>query len=449
MNTDRYPLIALVGRPNVGKSSLFNRLTRSNKAIVDPTPGVTRDRHYERVVWNDKVFMLVDTGGIESYQQEKMNDLIQEQTWQAVQEADVILFMLDGKDGLMPEDHEVVNVLRRSDKVVYYVVNKVDSPEREGTLLPPFYELGIDQLWPISAAHGYGIRTFLDNLTDNLAVPSQDIDLPSNTISVACLGRPNVGKSSLINLLLGEERMVVSEVAGTTRDSVDSLLTKKNKHYLLIDTAGIRRKGKVKEKIEKFSVMRALGALERSDIALILIDANEGITEQDTKVIGYCLERGRACLVLVNKWDLIKRDKKKQKWILDDVERATNFIGFAPVLTISALIGIGVSRIFPMIDAVYKQFGQEFSTGKLNRVLRDAIESHTPPLVKGKRLKFYYTTQIKSKPPSFLVFVNYPKDVHFSYYRYLVNKFRTGLKLDKSPIMLFLRERKRKQYGSG
>lgn len=447
MNVDRCPLIALVGRPNVGKSSLFNRLAKTNKAIVDPTPGVTRDRHYEKVVWNDKMFMLVDTGGIESYQQEKMNDLIQEQTWQAVEEADVILFMMDGKDGLMPEDYAVVDLLRKSDKVVYYVVNKIDSQEKEGVLVPPFYELGIEQLWPISAAHGYGVRTLLDELTNNLTAPDQDVDLPSNTISVACIGRPNVGKSSLINLLLGEERMVVSEVAGTTRDSVDTLLTKKNKHYLLIDTAGIRRKGKVREKLEKFSVMQALGALERCDIALILIDANEGITEQDTKVIGYCFERGRACLVLVNKWDLVKRDKKKQKWILDDVERATNFVGFAPVLTISALIGTGVNRIFPTIDAVYKQFGQEFSTGKLNRILREAVESHTPPLHKGRRLKFYYTTQIATKPPMFIVFANYPKDVHFSYYRYLVNQFRTGLKLDKSPIKLLLRERQRKQYG--
>ncbi len=441
------PLVALVGRPNVGKSCLFNRLTKTRKAIVDPTPGVTRDRHYEQVVWNDRAFMLVDTGGVESTSSEKMNGLIQEQTSQAIHQADIILFMLDAKDGLMPDDQAVVNQLRRTDKPVFYLVNKVDGPELEEELLPAFYELGVNHLWPLSAAHGYGVGTFLNELVSSFTTPAPRQDLPAETISVACIGRPNVGKSSLINRLLGEERMVVSDIPGTTRDSVDTLFEKKGRHYLLIDTAGIRRKGKVREKLEKFSVMQALSAMERCDIVLVLIDAAEGITEQDTKVIGYSLERGRACLVLLNKWDLVREDKKKQKWILEEVERATNFIGFAPTLSISALTGYGIKKILPTISAVYEQYTKQFSTGRLNRILQDAVEKHSPPLHKGKRLKLYYTTQVADRPPTFVVFANYPKGVHFSYYRFLVNQFREGLALDKIPIKLLLRERKRKKYG--
>ncbi len=447
MQNIKCPLVALVGRPNVGKSSLFNRITRSNKAIVDSTPGVTRDRHYAKVVCEDKTFMLVDTGGIEGIKSDKMADLIREQSWQAIAEADVILFMLDGKEGVMPEDYEVVNLLRKSDKTVYYLVNKIDGPEQEQLLLSPFYELGVEQLWPVSAAHGYGVPTFLDELTKNLPTLQQQIDLPQETVSVAFIGRPNVGKSSLINKLLGEDRMVVSEVAGTTRDSVDTLLSKKDKNYLLIDTAGIRRKGKVREKIEKFSVMRALNSMEQCDIALILIDASEGITDQDTKVIGYGLERGRACIILLNKWDLIKNDKKRQKFLLEEVDRVTNFVGFAPVLTISALTGAGLNRILPTVDKVYRQYNQEFSTGQLNRILQEAVEAHSPSLHNGKRIKFYYTTQVATKPPTFVLFVNYPKGVHFSYHRYLTNQFRTALGIDKSPIKLLLRERQRKKYG--
>ncbi|MDH5299091.1 MAG: ribosome biogenesis GTPase Der, partial [Desulfobulbaceae bacterium] len=270
--------------------------------------------------------------------------------------------------------------------------------------------------------------------------------LPADTISLACIGRPNVGKSSLINRLVGQDRMVVSDIPGTTRDSVDTLLEKNGRHFLLIDTAGIRRKGKVQEKLEKFSVMRSLSALERCDLTLILLDAGEGITEQDTKVIGYALERGRACVVVINKWDLVKDDKKRQKQLLEEVEQATRFVGYAPVLTISALTGFGVKKILLTLRQVHEQYSREFSTGQLNRVLQDGVTAHTAPMFQGKRLKFYYTTQVSTKPPTFIVFVNYPKEVHFSYYRYLVNHFRTGLGIDKTPIRLVLKERKRKRY---
>lgn len=439
--------MALVGRPNVGKSSLFNRITKSRKAIVDATPGVTRDRHYERVVWNEREIILVDTGGLEMDDSDSMVGRIQHQTWQAVEEADVIIFLLDGREGLSAEDYRVVGMLRKSQKPVYYVVNKIDGQDLEDRLLAQFYELGAEKLWPVSASHGYGVQTLLDHLVGQLEMPQVDPAVPEDTISLACFGRPNVGKSSLVNRLLGQDRMVVSDVPGTTRDAVDSLLEHEGKRYLLIDTAGIRRKGKVQEKLEKFSVMNALATLERCDVALVLIDAGEGITEQDTKVIGYCNDRGRACLLLINKWDLVKGDGRLQKQIAEQVERATNFVGFAPTLNISALTGKGVQQVLPTVRKVYEQYCAQFTTGQLNRLLQKAVLAHSPPIHKGRRVKMYYTTQVTSKPPTFVVFTNYPKGVHFSYHRYLVNQFRTGLGLDKSPLRILVRERERKKYG--
>ena len=439
-------LVALVGRPNVGKSTIFNRLTHSNKAIVDPTPGVTRDRHYAPVVWNERRIILVDTGGIELATAETISRQIQEQTWAAIAEADIILHVMDGVGGVLAEDYDVVDRLRRAGKPVHHLVNKVDGPEKEEQLLAQFYELGLDNLQPISAAHGYGFKTFFDDFFANLPCPPVG---PSseNTIRIACIGRPNVGKSSLINKLTGAERMVVSAIPGTTRDSVDTMLLSHGQEYLLIDTAGIRRKGKVKEKIEIFSVMRALSALERCDLALLLIDAAEGVTEQDMKVIGYALERGRACLLLLNKWDLVAGDKKREKWILGEVAMAAKFMPYAPLLKISALTGRGLKKILPQANKVFRQYSASFSTNKLNKVLSHATETHTPPLHKGRRLKFYYTTQVSSRPPTFVAFVNYPKGVHFSYHRFLVNQFREELGLDQIPIRLYLRERKRKKYG--
>ncbi len=447
MNDEQCPVVALVGRPNVGKSTLFNRLTKSRKAIVDPTPGVTRDRHYDHVTWDDRSFLLIDTGGIELGGDEMMTGFIQSQTWQAIEEADFIVFILDAREGLLAEDYEVVRLLRRSDKPVFHVVNKVDNPQQEEILISQFYELGVDDLWPISAEHNYGLQDFLSDLVARMGDPVIVHGLPEGTIKLACIGRPNVGKSSLINRLLGQERMVVSDIPGTTRDSVDTLLAHGDRNYLLIDTAGIRRKGKVTDKLEKFSVIRALSAMQRCDVVLLLVDAGEGITEQDTKVIGYALERGRACLVLINKWDLVVGDRKKQKWILDQVELATNFMEFAPRLVISALTGAGIKKILPELEKVHRQYVMEFSTSRLNKVLQQAVEAHTPPLHKGRRLKFYYTTQAKSSPPTFIVFVNYPKGVHFSYYRFLVNQFRQGLGLEKVPVKIILKERKRKKFG--
>ena len=443
----RYPIVALVGRPNVGKSSLFNRLSGTRKAIVDPTPGVTRDRHYQQVTVEDRIFVLVDTGGIEGDDRDSMAGLIREQSLQAMREADVVLFLLDGRDGLLPEDYEVVQLLRRAKRPVHFLVNKVDSPELEQQLLAPFYELGVDHLWPVSASHGYGVKTFLAALLEELPIFSESTELPADTIRIACLGRPNVGKSSLVNRLLGEERMVVSDVPGTTRDSVDTLLTVDGQNYLLIDTAGIRRKGKVQEKLEKFSVMQSLATLERCDVVLLLVDASEGITEQDTKVLGYAFERGRACMILVNKWDLLKGNMKRQKQVQEEIRRATTFMDYAPLLTVSALIGSGLKKLLPTVRTMYSQYCGSFSTGKLNRILAEAVEGHNPALHKGRRLKLYYTTQVATKPPTFVVFANYPDGVHFSYQRYLNNRFREGLDLNLVPVRVFFRERKRRKLG--
>ncbi|MFP3984376.1 MAG: ribosome biogenesis GTPase Der [Desulfurivibrionaceae bacterium] len=439
------PIVALVGRPNVGKSTLFNRLTRSKKAIVDQCPGVTRDRHYEMVKWRDRHFTLIDTGGIELGKEDEMISHIQEQTWQAVNDADLIILLLDGREGMLRDDYEVVDYLRRNcSKPVFHVVNKIDSPEKEEEWLAQFYELGVEDLWPLSAEHGYGFNDFFDYLIDSLPYPEETWEIPEDMIRIACIGRPNAGKSTLINCLVGQERMVVSEIPGTTRDSVDTVLEKKGRRYLLIDTAGIRRKGKVKDKVEKFSVMHALSAMERAEIALFLVDGEEGITEQDTKVIGYGLERGRACILLINKWDLVKGDHKREKRVMAEVSRATRFMEYAPSLKISALDRSGTGKILSLVNTVHYQYGQTFTTNRLNNVLQNAVKEHTPPFHKGSKLKFYYTTQVSSGPPTFIVFVNYPKGVHFSYHRYLVNQFRQSLGLDKVPVKVILKERQRR-----
>jgi len=461
---DSLALVALVGRPNVGKSSLFNRLTHRRDAIVDATPGVTRDRHYQKVDWQGREFVLIDTGGIEpppsgvggkAFPKEadieargEVINGIQEQTWQAVQEADLVVLLLDGRQGISGEDYRVAEIMRKSGKPVFFVVNKVDSPELENKLLPPFYELGAEQLWPVSASHGFGVTSLMDELIARLPeVQAESPGLPEDTIALACLGRPNVGKSSLINKLLGEKRLVVSDVPGTTRDSVDTILEKSGHKYLLIDTAGIRRRGKVQDKLEKFSVLRALSALEKCHVALFLVDVGEGITEQDSKVISYSIERGRACLILLNKWDLVREDKKRQKWLMNEVERLTRFMGYAPVLTVSALTGSGVNKILPAVNKIYQQFSMEFTTNRLNRTLQKAIDEHNPALYQGRRVKFYYATQLSTRPPTVLVFTNYLKGVTPSYERFLVGRFREELGLDQSPLRLVFRERERKNYG--
>ncbi len=439
--TAENPIVALVGRPNVGKSTLFNRITKSRKAIVDPTPGVTRDRHYDQVVWENKSFVLVDTGGIDDNPEDLLVNHIREQAMMAIEEADIVLFLMDGKEGVTPADYEVVELLRRTQKPIFHVVNKIDGPEKEIELLSQFYELGIENLWALSAEHSYGFRTLMDDLTETMQSENSGPLLPEGTVKVAFFGRPNVGKSSMINMILGEERMVVSEVSGTTRDTVDTVVTKGAYSYLFIDTAGIRRKGKTKEKLEKFSILKSLAAMSKCDIAVVLLDAEEGITEQDTKVIGYVLDQGKGLIILVNKWDLLKDDKKRQEAVMLEVGRQLPFLGFAPILNVSALTGYGIKRLFPVIGSVFRQFQATFPTSALNRLLQDAVDAHSPPIYKNKRLKFYYTSQIGACPPKFVVMTNSYKGVHFSYKRYLINKFREGLGLDKVSIQIIFKDK--------
>ncbi|PIE69238.1 MAG: ribosome biogenesis GTPase Der [Deltaproteobacteria bacterium] len=438
--TENSTFVALVGRPNVGKSTLFNRITRRRDALVDPTPGVTRDRHYARVNWEGHGFTLVDTGGIDGGD-DLMTSHIREQAEQAIEEADIILLLMDGREGLTPGDEELVAMLRRTEKQVLYVVNKIDGPELEYELLSPFYALGVEHLLPLSADHSYGYRDLMEMLVPMLTAAAVEEKLPEGTVRLAFVGRPNVGKSSLINTIIGEERMVVSDISGTTRDSVDTLVSRDQYHYLLIDTAGIRRKGKTTDKLEKFSVLKALKSLDRCDIAVVVIDASEGITEQDTRIIGYTQDEGRALMILINKWDLLEDDRKRQDWLLQEIEQATTFVGFAPVFKVSAVTGKGIRRLFPEIGKISRQFRERFTTSSLNRLLEAALAQHEPSMHRGRRLKLYYTAQIGTAPPTFAVIASHPKAIHFSYRRYLINRFREGLGLDRVPVRVFFRER--------
>jgi len=432
------PIIAIVGRPNVGKSTLFNRITRTRDALVDDAPGVTRDRHYRDASWDEVEFTLVDTGGFVEPDEDAFALKIREQVLQAIEDADAVIFVLDGKGGISPYDREMAHILRTVEKPVFYTVNKIDSVEQEENLFE-FYSLGVEKLYPLSAEHKYGVPDFLDALVATF--PTQASPEAADMVKVAVAGRPNAGKSSLINRLLGEERLVVSDVPGTTRDAIDSVGRFNGKPYLLIDTTGIRRKGKVSKKIEKFSIIKALRSLDRCDVALIVIDAEEGITDQDISVAGYAHDRGCGCVFLLNKWDLVEKDNSTVKRYYERLRMEAKFLQFAPAVTISALTGQRVNRIFKLVDAVYAQYTTRINTGPLNKILERAVQRNEPSLHKGKRLKFYFATQVATKPPTFVLFVNYPEAVHFSYRRYLINKIREGAGLDITPVKVMFRQR--------
>lgn len=432
------PIVAIVGRPNVGKSTMFNRLTRSKAAIVDDMPGVTRDRHYGDVKWDGIEFTLVDTGGFISGDEDDFAGHIRFQIGLAIDDADAIVLVLDGKGGISPFDSDLIEILRRSEKPVHYAVNKIDGGERED-LLHDFYALGVENLFPVSAEHGYGMRDFTDNLVRSF--PESVSESGDDMIKLAVVGKPNAGKSSLINRILGEERLVVSDVPGTTRDAVDTVCSFNGKSWCLIDTAGIRRKGRVKKKLEKFSVIKSLKSLDKCDVALVVMDATEKITDQDITVAGYAHERGRGCVLLLNKWDLVEKDKNTAKQYMDRLRSEAKFLSFAPAITISALTGLRVRKIFGQAEEVYEQYATRMGTGRVNRIIERAVQRNEPSLHKGKRIKFYYATQVSSKPPSFVCFVNFPEAVHFSYRRYLINKIREETGLDKTPIRLMFRER--------
>ncbi len=435
-------IVAIVGRPNVGKSTLFNRLTRRRDAIVDDMPGVTRDRHYGDAVWDDHTFTLVDTGGILADDEDGFAGQIQTQVEEAIQDADVIILLLDGKTGVSPFDTELARMLRIVKKPVFVAVNKIDGPEQESRL-SDFYSLGIDNLYPISAEHRYGISDFLDALTATFESPetNDESGQPDETIRLAVIGRPNVGKSSLVNKILGEERVVVSQVPGTTRDAIDTPCEFNGQKYLIIDTAGIRRKGKVHQRLEKFSIIKALRSLDRCHLALVVLDADEGITDQDISIAGYAHERGCGCIFLLNKWDLVEKDTHTADQYIENLRSAAKFLNFAPAITISAKTGQRVSKIFTLINKVYDQYAVRIDTGPLNRIFERAVSRNEPSLHRGRRIKFFYATQVSTRPPTFLAFVNYPNAVHFSYRRYLMNQIRSETGLTHTPIRLYFRKR--------
>ena len=434
------PIVAIVGRPNVGKSTLFNRITRSRSAIVDNLPGVTRDRNYGEARWDDKLFILVDTGGFAKGDDDVFAPHIRQQVEQAIGDADAVMLLLDGKGGISPFDADLVGILRSVVKPIYYLVNKIDGEGQEKALFE-FYGLGIDTLFPVSAEHGYGVSDFLDQLTAGFSEVNNEKE-SSDVVRVAVVGKPNAGKSSLINTLLGEERLVVSDVAGTTRDAIDTELEKNGHTYVFVDTAGIRRKGKVSLRLEKFSIIKALRSLERCDVALIVIDAEQGISEQDVRVAGYAHDRGCGAIFLLNKWDLVdNRDGGALKRFTEDLRMQAKFLHFAPLITVSAKTGQRVQRIFTHVDEVFSQYCARITTGQLNKAMDRALSKNEPSLHKGTRLRFYYATQVSTRPPTFVSFVNFPNGVHFSYHRFLVNQIRESFALKKTPLRLLLRQR--------
>jgi GTPase len=435
------PVVAIVGRPNVGKSTLFNRILGQRKAIVENIPGVTRDRNYARVTRFAFPFMLIDTGGFEPVSEDRLLVQMREQSQLAVEEADLILLVMDGQEGLTPSDEEVVKMLRRVEKPVLYVVNKVDGPKQEQHL-GEFYALGVEELHDVSSEHGRGISDLIDAVLAGIP-PGRPADDDQHEIRLAVVGRPNVGKSSLVNRLLGYERVVANPTAGTTRDSVDTPFTYNRQRYLMIDTAGIRRKGKVSQKLEKFSVIQALKAMDRAHIVMILIDAEEGITDQDLTVAGYAHERGRGLLILVNKWDLVNKDHLTLGNYLKDVRESFKFVPHAPVVFVSALTGQRVAKIMFEVEQVAAQFNAQVTTATVNKVLQEALLQHPPSMFQGKQLKFFYVTQTGTRPPTFTIFVSRKDGIHFSYERYLQNKFHEGLKLDLTPLRIKYQDRTR------
>ncbi len=438
------PLIAIVGRPNVGKSMLFNKLCGRRLSIVEDTPGVTRDRLYAECEWLGRKFNIVDTGGIEPTTDNEILMFMREQANIAINSADVIVLVTDVRTGVTAADKDVANMLLRSKKPTVLAVNKMDSTGRTDPAIYEFYELGLGDPIAVSAVHGHGTGDLLDECMKYFP-PEEEDEEEDDRIKVAVIGKPNVGKSSLVNHILGEQRVIVSNVAGTTRDAVDSEIDNKYGKYVFIDTAGIRRKSRVDERVEKFSVMRAQMAIERADVCIIMIDAREGVTEQDTKIAGLAHESGKASIIVVNKWDLVEKETGTMEKMRKEVMRDLSFMSYAPVLFISAKTGQRTDRIFELVNFVNDQSNMRITTGMLNDVLADAQARVQPPTDKGRRLKIYYMTQTGINPPNFVIFCNSRELFHFSYQRYIENQIRAVFGLEGTPIRMVIRQKGDKQ----
>ena len=438
------PLVAIVGRPNVGKSMLFNKLCGQRLSIVEDTPGVTRDRLYAQCEWRSRTFNIVDTGGIEPDTDDQILAFMREQAEIAIRTATVIVFVCDIKTGMTAADQDVANMLLRSKKPVVLAINKADQTGRENPDIYEFYNLGLGDPIAVSALHGHGTGDLLDACFEYFPEEDEEEE-EDDTVKVAVIGKPNVGKSSLINRILGEERVIVSNVAGTTRDAVDSSFENEKGKYLFIDTAGMRKKSRVDDRIEKFSVLRATMAIDRADVCIIMINAEDGVTEQDTKIAGLAHEAGKACIIVVNKWDAIEKDGKTMDRMRQDVMRDLSYMTYAPIVFISAKTGQRVDRLFELINYVNDQASTRISTGMLNTILADATTRVQPPTDKGRRLKIYYMTQVGVRPPHFVCFCNDARLFHFSYRRYLENQIRATFGLEGTPVRLTVREKGEKE----
>ena len=437
------PVVAIVGRPNVGKSTLFNALAGEMISIVKDTPGVTRDRIYADVTWLDKEFTMIDTGGIEPDSKDIILSQMREQAQIAIDTADVIIFITDVKQGLVDADSKVADMLRRSGKPVVLVVNKVDNFDKYMADVYEFYNLGIGDPVPISAASRLGLGDMLDIVAENFpegSAQAEDDDRPR----VAIVGKPNVGKSSIINKLLGENRVIVSDIAGTTRDAIDTEILPNGKEYIFIDTAGLRRKNKIKEELERYSIIRTVTAVERADVVLMVIDATEGVTEQDAKIAGIAHERGKGVIIVVNKWDAIEKNDRTMREYESDIRQVLSYMPYAEIMYVSAATGQRLNRLYDMIDMVIENQTLRIATGVLNEIMTEAVAMQQPPSDKGKRLKLYYITQVAVKPPTFVIFVNDKELMHFSYTRYLENKIREAFGFRGTSLKFFIRERKEK-----